>query len=47
MLVITHHLKKLEFEFQHLKSEETKPGKPEDENVGFCRNRCNGQAIEL
>jgi len=47
MLVITDHLKKLEFEFQHLKSEAIKPGKAEDENVGCCRKKCNGQAIKL
>ena len=46
MLVITNHLKKLEFEFQHLKSEAIKPGEPEDENVGCCRSKYNGQAIE-
>ena len=36
MLVITDHLQKLEFEFQHLKREEIKPRKSKDENASDC-----------
>lgn len=47
MLVITNHLKKLEFEFQHLKSEAIKAGEPENENVGCCRKSATVKPLSF